>query len=165
MNAAFVTVAAVMAVITLWFVLRPLTRRAPVTTPVPPAPPREAVEAETPFAALAEIEFDRATGKLSERDYALLRDRYVQRAASALEQDGVTVPVLPDGTVDVAELAIRDARRRAPICPSCGPRPEDDAEFCSSCGRYVAEACPSCQALVVEPGASFCSSCGHALRV
>ncbi|HEU4988706.1 MAG TPA: hypothetical protein VFT41_02860 [Gemmatimonadaceae bacterium] len=24
-----------------------------------------------------------------------------------------------------------------PVCPACGPRPEDDAVYCSSCGRRL----------------------------
>lgn len=27
-----------------------------------------------------------------------------------------------------------------PTCPSCGPRPEADARFCSNCGRPISRA-------------------------
>ena len=39
------------------------------------------------MAALREIEFDRATGKLSDADYDFLKARYTARALDALRQD------------------------------------------------------------------------------
>lgn len=63
--------------------------------------------------ALREIEFDKETGKLSESDYDALRVSYTERALEEL-RDGVR-----------------------PVCPSCGPRPETDARFCSNCGLPI----------------------------
>ena len=61
--------------------------------------------------ALREIEFDRATGKLSDDDYDSLKASYTQRAISAMRS-----PV-------------------SRVCEACGARPESDARFCSRCGR------------------------------
>jgi hypothetical protein len=36
---------------------------------------------------------------------------------------------------DAVEALIRRYRPAGAHCPSCGPRPESDAAFCSSCGR------------------------------
>lgn len=63
--------------------------------------------------ALREIEFDRATGKLSDTDYASLKASYTQQAVDAMRSG--------DGRV----------------CEVCGPRPEADARFCSNCGRAL----------------------------
>jgi cytochrome c-type biogenesis protein CcmI len=63
--------------------------------------------------ALREIEFDRETGKLSDADYSALKTEYTQRA--------VTVMRAGDN----------------PVCPNCGPRPEQDAVFCSNCGTAL----------------------------
>lgn len=49
-------------------------------------------------------------------------------------------------------------------CPSCGPRPESDALFCSNCGRYLATACRWCGAPVTDAEARFCGECGRELR-
>ena len=62
--------------------------------------------------ALREIEFDRATGKLSDTDYADLKASYTQRAITAMRSSG-------------------------PVCERCGPRPEGDAVFCSNCGAVI----------------------------
>ncbi len=48
-------------------------------------------------------------------------------------------------------------------CPSCGPRPESDALFCSSCGRSLTVGgCATCGAPLV-PGSRFCEGCGTAV--
>lgn len=67
---------------------------------------------------------------------------------------------LPD---DAVEAAIRRARNAVLACASCGPRPEPDAAYCSSCGRYLAGRCADCGEPVTETGARYCASCGHTL--
>lgn len=67
--------------------------------------------------ALREIEFDHATGKLSDRDYTELKATYTQRAVDAMR---------------VGETAVT-----VPVCTRCGPRPESDAVFCSECGAAL----------------------------
>jgi ribosomal protein L40E len=63
--------------------------------------------------ALREIEFDRATGKLSDADYDSLKASYTQRAISAMRSAG------------------------SRVCEKCGARPETDARFCSRCGTAL----------------------------
>jgi hypothetical protein len=48
-------------------------------------------------------------------------------------------------------------------CPSCGPRPESDAMYCSRCGRYLALACRWCGAEVKDADARACGACGREL--
>jgi ribosomal protein L40E len=121
-------------------------RAAPIATPEHDA-----------VVALREIEFDRVTGKLSDADYDELRSRYTERAVAALRRGG------PDSPEDAAEAAVLAYRSRLKSCSTCGPRPEPDATYCSSCGRFLPGACGSCGAEVTEPGAAFCTSCGRQL--
>jgi hypothetical protein len=107
--------------------------------------------------ALREIEFDRATGKLSDGDYDELRTRYTQRALEALRIGDANSPE------DEAEAAVLAYRSRLKQCATCGPRPEPDAMYCSTCGTFLPGACGSCGAAVTEPGAAFCTSCGRLL--
>jgi len=73
-------------------------------------------QAVRPIDALREIEFDRATGKLSDADYAALRATYAPLA--------------------LAEMRGAD---RAPICPECGTTAlAADARFCTQCGTSLA---------------------------
>jgi predicted amidophosphoribosyltransferase len=66
----------------------------------------------------------------------------------------------PDDEVEAAILAWR---ARHPVCASCGPRPEADAVFCSTCGRYLPGTCARCGTRIDETGARFCRTCGHRL--
>ncbi|MBL0937259.1 MAG: zinc ribbon domain-containing protein [Gemmatimonadaceae bacterium] len=108
--------------------------------------------------ALREIEFDRETGKLSDSDYAELKSRYTRAALAELrEADRVSTAVSSD---DAVEAAIARARSNQQSCTTCGPRPEPDATYCSSCGRYLPGACGACGTPIDVAGSRFCSGCG-----
>jgi len=133
---------AVVAVAVMAFVLEPLVRRTgdvASAAPAPEATPLE--ESESPkvqaLLALKEIEFDRATGKLSDADYAELKARYGRQALAAMDAEQAQARVVA-GAEDPAEALIRAARQDLAVCPSCGPRPETGATFCSECGRPLA---------------------------
>jgi hypothetical protein len=98
----------------IWIVFEPLVgghRRPESLSPDPPE--LEATAHGAALIALKDLELDYATGKLSASDYDELRVRFTAAAVASLRQTG------PDG----------------PSCPSCGPRSEQDAVFCSECGR------------------------------
>jgi hypothetical protein len=149
-----------LAVGALAFVLYPLFIGI-VATPFRPsataAQNATAAEQEA-VVALREIEFDRATGKLSDSDYGELKTRYTEHALAAM-RGGATDP----SDIDPAEAAVRAYRLRLKECVDCGPRPEPDAAFCSNCGLYLPGACAHCGSAVTEPGSSYCSSCGRQL--
>ena len=148
-----------LAVGALAYVLFPLfVEPAPAPRRAPPAAvdgssggEREAV------VALREIEFDRVTGKLSDRDYAELKARYTERALAAMRRESA---VTMD---DPAEAAVQAFRARMKRCARCGPRPEPDATYCSNCGSYLPGECGSCGAAVDEAGAAYCGRCGRGL--
>jgi hypothetical protein len=136
----------------------PIRRVAPRTAPSPKAAEHEAI------VALREIEFDRVTGKLSDADYAELKSRYTARALQAMRASAATSSAASGAPADDAiEAAVAAYRERMRSCPSCGPRPEADAVYCSNCGRYLPGACEGCGASVTESGATFCASCGRQL--
>ncbi len=102
-------------------------------------------ESESPkvqaLLALKEIEFDRATGKLSDEDYERLKVTYSRKALDALnaeehqhKADHARAAAVAPGD-DPAEALIREARGQLRLCPRCGPRPEAEAAFCSECGQ------------------------------
>ena len=103
------------------------------------APRQEPTDTQRAVDALREVEFDRATGKLSDDDYAALRASCTAEAVQAMRAaDGTAPPA--DGTAppdDAAEALIASYRRAVAVCPSCGERPEPAAVFCSSCGRRL----------------------------
>jgi hypothetical protein len=109
--------------------------------------------------ALKEIEFDRATGKLADADYAALEQKYTAEALVALraEEPGPSASTAGPGVARAPAVA-----PRLPHCPTHGPRPESDAAFCSDCGRRLAAApgyCARCGASL-EQEARYCHACG-----
>jgi hypothetical protein len=136
---------------------------------------REEEQLDGAVAALREIEFDRETGKLSDSDYAELKTRYTRealaelRAADAREAAAAPASAVEpaalslDDAADPVEAAIRRARANQRSCGVCGPRPEPDATYCSSCGRYLPGACGKCGTHVDLVGSRFCSGCGDQL--
>ena len=145
----------IVALVALALVLEPLLAKEP-----PPSSPSASVEpdftsieeSESPkiraLLALKEIEFDRATGKLSDEDYAGLKAKYSAEAVEEIRKEevaGTADPSLRSGAagaaaeaVDAAEHAVQLAKHAAPVvCPACGPRPEPAAVFCSRCGGLV----------------------------
>ena len=161
-------VAAVMlAVLVLWLILDPFAR--PTTLSAAPIEPDELEETDKGIALLAlkEIDFDRATGKLSDEDHALLKRKYSAEAIAAMRAEESEWASDPDEAVErlvASRVAmIRGERVGVPlICPLCGPRPEPDARFCSTCGMalYSTEAaCAACRA-PLDPDSRFCGTCG-----
>jgi hypothetical protein len=139
-----------------FYVLLPILR-PPAPTPAGSLVPAD--EGEDPdddmspqtvaLRALKEIEFDRATGKLSDGDYISLKAKYTEEALTVLRGE------LGPGSKE-------QRLRPALACPEHGPRPEPDAVFCSTCGRRLGTApayCGRC-GTALEKGARYCERCG-----
>jgi len=109
--------------------------------------------------ALKEIEFDRATGKLSDADYDELHAKYQSAALAALRGDagrGTGEGRARSETARPSSLVPR------PTCAVDGPRPEPDAVFCSACGRRLGTApgyCARCGSALTSD-ARYCNACG-----
>ena len=157
----------------LSLVLSPLLGSSdPSSAPLPAPNEDEKQLPSTAVDALREIEFDRETGKLSDTDYADLKQRYTRQALAELraaeapkgaDATAIAVAGTADATVDPVEAAIERARTAVKCCGVCGPRPEADATYCSSCGRYLPEKCGTCGASVELVGSRFCAGCGTQL--
>lgn len=112
--------------------------------------------------ALTEIEFDRATGKLSDADYEALEREYTAAAVAALRREADPGPSARGPVAAVPSSVAPLPRPAGPICPTHGPRPESEAQFCAECGRRLASApgyCARCGA-ALEREAQYCHACG-----
>ena len=133
----------------LALILLPILRPTP-EAPVPAwdLPELEETRKGQALLALKEIEFDLATGKLSDADHAELKRRFTAEAVAAMREDGPAPVAAAKGKGAIA-------------CPACGPRPESDAIFCSTCGKLLStHVCAGCGA-AMAPGAKFCEGCGR----
>ncbi|HEX4560524.1 MAG TPA: hypothetical protein VH113_01720, partial [Gemmatimonadales bacterium] len=115
-----------LAALAVWVVLDPVLRprapEVPVDTGVDPdddLSPRAVA-----LRALAEIEFDRATGKLSEDDYESLKARYTRDAVTALragdQPSAPRAPAPPPSSSPVIPLTSKRAPIPAMACPVHG---------------------------------------------
>jgi len=146
----------------MYFVLAPILR-----------PPLETVDSQAPIdegddpaddmsaqavalRALKEIEFDRATGKLSDTDYEQLKAKYTAEALAAMRGESAVGSRKPGIT------AVPDSRLLTPKCPEHGTPREADAVFCPECGRRLGKApgyCARC-GTALENDARYCNACG-----
>jgi hypothetical protein len=158
---------ALVALVALWLVLRPLL--GPPKAPDLVEEPLD--QEETPkgvaLLALKEIEFDRETGKLSDADYQYLKDKYTAEALERLRAEEASgVPGDVEAMIAHRVRALRSAAATtppgAPACYSCGPRPEPDAMYCSSCGGRLpsSAACARC-GTALSADSRFCEGCGN----
>jgi hypothetical protein len=123
------------------------------------------------YATLRDMELDRELGKLDERDYAVLHDKYMNRAGvilkelDALRGKGETeqasaeiereVAALRKGTAGVPEAEARaaEARRKSGGAdrPASSVKRQENELRCANCGRPY------------QAGDKFCARCGHSL--
>jgi len=139
----------------VYFVLRPIFRVTPSGSEGGEGEGDDSEEDQGPRAvalrALKEIEFDRATGKLSDADYDALKKQYTGMALDALREAGPS-HAFPHPASPIPH----------PACPIHGPSSEIGARFCPECGRRLSAAhgfCARCGA-ALESGAHYCNACG-----
>ncbi|SRR6266480_115490 len=112
--------------------------------------------------ALKEIEFDRATGKLSDSDYEQLKAKYTQEALVAMRGEKPGYGMRDAGSVALVQPAHPASRISHLACPEHGARPEMGAIFCSDCGRRLGTSqgyCARCGTALADD-ARYCNRCG-----
>ena len=146
-----ILVGLLVAIAAVLLVLDPIVRPERAAAPSDGEPdddPREQKK-ELALAALKEIEFDRATGKLSECDYQVMLARYTKEAVEALREAEVPAAASGNGHRSAAATAagddpverlIAEARKASKgkrFCTTCGAVLEGSGRFCVECGARV----------------------------
>ncbi len=136
-----------------------------------PALQRLYVQRDGVYAAMKELEFEFATGKLSEHDFQQLQERYKRKAVAILKRiDDARAGRLSRGALVEFEDDLEVERPRAPR--KAGRRAELDVEQeieafrrrARESGEAAALTCPSCGRPVLDPEAVFCAKCGAPVR-
>jgi hypothetical protein len=109
-----------------------------LTTPIIGGRARAAIEREKALVlrSIKELEFDRAMGKVSEKDFGEMSARLRARAGRLMQR-------LDTGADYRAQIEQEIARRlgqraSAGTCASCGGANDPDARFCKGCGQRLA---------------------------
>lgn len=170
MNLLEVVLGVVVAAVAVTLVAWPLWHPPVAGTPgIDDAPMLEETRKGVALLALREIDFDRETGKLSDQDYERLKAAYTAEAVAALRAEEGRSARASDSLEALIADRVRVLGASAPSrggpgglasCVTCGPRPESDAIYCSTCGTMLAgHGCARCGA-ALPAGARFCEACG-----
>jgi len=110
------------------------------------------------YALLADLDFEKESGKVSEGDYQTARNDYLAQVAAVL----AAVDALASRKGEKKKT--RKPAEAAPgrICGSCSKSSPASAKFCSHCGAAVAPSeaiCEGCGEKLPKE-ARFCMACG-----
>lgn len=164
--------ALVLAAVAFAFVTYPLFQEREEEKEAAVNPHLEGLHSKRDAALLAvkELEFDFASGHLSEEDYEALRERYEGRA-SALDREIERAGGRASTLEDDLEREILQLRRSRPkgspategvVCPQCGLKSREGEKACPRCGSPLPLLCPKCGASY-RRGDRFCPRCGVTL--
>jgi hypothetical protein len=126
------------------------------------APPLDTAEARDAIRAAATAPpLDAAEARDAIRAAAAAPPLDTAEARDAIRAAAAAPPLDAAEALVAARAAAVAGEATGPGCPSCGPRPEADALFCSDCGRGLTGegACARCGEALTN-GARFCPSCG-----
>jgi hypothetical protein len=101
---------------------------------------RAALEREKTLSlrAIKELEFDRAMGKISEKDFVEMSARLRTRAAGLIRQLDAGSSYRETIEKEVARrLGAAPPRKGRTSCASCGTANDPDARFCKQCGQKL----------------------------
>jgi hypothetical protein len=91
--------------------------------------------------SIKELEFDRAMGKLSDKDFAEMSGRLRARAAGLIQQLDAGASYREQIQKEIerrlgkAPAAASPAKAAPAVCASCGLANDPDARFCKGCGN------------------------------
>jgi len=106
--------------------------------------------------SIKELEFDRAMGKVSEKDFADMGGRLRARATRLMRQ-------LDAGTGYLNEIEKEITKRIGDAPPAAGSQEQARGGFKEQDPLHVAGTCPSC-GTSNDTDARFCKHCGHSIE-
>ncbi|OGU03863.1 MAG: hypothetical protein A2085_10580 [Gemmatimonadetes bacterium GWC2_71_10] len=131
-----------LALLAVALVLEPIVRPVADATILRPDSDDEDISPEQrrrdrALAALKEIEFDQATGKLSDADYQRMYERYAAEAVVAIKEADAPAHRRTDAPLAEAGGVATATGARPKFCEECGSKLEGSGKFCVECGSRV----------------------------
>lgn len=139
---SLIVFAAAIVGIGAWRTLAPLAAPGdPTLTTVIGGRTRAALEREKALAlrSIKELEFDRAMGKVSEKDFAEMGGRLRVRAAGLMRQLDAGTSYREQITQEIEKRVKTESKAEALLhdCAHCGTENDGDAQFCKRCGANL----------------------------
>jgi hypothetical protein len=128
------------------------------------------------YAAIRDLDFELATGKISEADHTQQRAELMKEGVALLKQldrleaaqsqdplEAAISAMRRGEESQVPQLQAEPAANGHHTCPSCQSQVSHGDRFCGVCGTTLALACAECNS-PYQSGDLFCAHCGAALE-
>ena len=116
------------------------------------------------YEVIQELDFEKASGKVSDSDYESTRNTYLAQVAAVMEKlDALTPPEPKHASTKTKKSAKKQTQQKSQgerACASCGELNPKESNFCLECGKPLALTCASCGESVPAK-ARFCNACGE----
>ena len=111
------------------------------------------------YALLADLDFEKESGKVSEADYQTARNDYLAQAAAVLAKLEALAP--QKGEKKKTRKPAEAAAGR--ICGGCSKSSPESAKFCIHCGAAIVASEAVCEGCgeKLPKDARFCMACGN----
>ena len=111
---------------------------------------------------IKDLDFEKASGKLSDADYESSRNDYVAQVSAVITRIDKLAPQReqePKKKI-LAKSKKASAKAGTIACASCGEANPKSSKFCLDCGRPFEAQCGACGE-TLPPKAKFCNACGE----
>ena len=114
------------------------------------------------YEAIQDLDFENASGKISETDYETLRNDYLAQVSVVIKKMDGLAPAKPATATTVQAEPEEPATKQDGelACASCGAHNPQGSNFCLECGHAFALGCASCGESL-PANARFCNACGE----
>ncbi len=113
---------------------------------------------------IKDLDFEKASGKLSDADYESSRNDYVAQVSAVITRID---ELAPQREQEPKKKILAKSKKAAPeskaetiACASCGEANPKSSKFCLDCGRPFEAQCGACGE-TLPPKAKFCNACGE----
>ena len=110
---------------------------------------------------IKDLDFEKASGKLTDADYESSRNDYMAQAAAVITRIDALAPQKPKKKKSAkSKRTAPESKAETITCASCGEANPKSSKFCLDCGSPVEARCGACGE-TLPTAAKFCNACGE----